>query len=179
MWKCQIRGRADHRLDQEVDVNDQHQIPKWRSAATQKNNKKKKMKESPRSKNEMKNKEKPGSGYLSGQRGRFKHPSSIASTRPRTSTRSTARQEQWMAWSLHIWRTDINYFMSGLQWLRRRRIMTTWRTSIFFLILMDTFLTSTRMPMVSWRNPPRNNSSSRSTSTRRLASLAAGTWKFT
>ena len=97
MWKCQIRGRADHRLDQEVDVNDQHQIPKWRSAATQKNNKKKKMKESPRSKNEMKNKEKPGSGYLSGQRGRFKHPSSIASTRPRTSTRSTARQEQWMA----------------------------------------------------------------------------------
>ena len=29
---------------------------------------------------------------------------------PERARGSTARQEQWMAWSLHIWRTDINLF---------------------------------------------------------------------
>ena len=61
-----MQDRAGHKPDQEVDVDEQHQIPKWRSAATQKNNKKKRMKESPRNKNEMRNKEKPISGYLDG-----------------------------------------------------------------------------------------------------------------
>ena len=91
---CRTRSRADHRPDLEAGESALPQTLRWHSAATPRNSRKKRTKESLKNKNMTKSRGKPESNCHYGHQERFRHLSSTVSTLLRTRMQSTALQER-------------------------------------------------------------------------------------